>query len=266
MRKKLYIIVPIVVGVLIIHALFGHLIFGFPYEQDINKYSTYVHLQPEWNSYPKNILYDVTTVWSNPSPSGNNPFYEEGIGARLKTEYNPNELQYINAKSYVEVNHEFSDCKNGWEPIAYRHAIDVISHQWDNLVGVQLNSDPYVIVYSLLQNPTYIDAEQITKTKSGFSMFVPICTAKESTTYDYSVKINDEKIGFDVYFVSSANERKNYFDNSDEFSYYDGCFGLNYNRFSGTCHNVDRSSGLLIVIPDELNLSLTEITVNLHEK
>lgn len=28
-----------------------------------NKYYNYVHLQPEWNSYPLNILFDVTAKW-----------------------------------------------------------------------------------------------------------------------------------------------------------------------------------------------------------
>ena len=44
---------------------FGHLL--FVYDQDINKYSIYVHFQEEWNSYPVNILFDVTNVWSNPN-------------------------------------------------------------------------------------------------------------------------------------------------------------------------------------------------------
>ena len=266
MRKKLYVVLPVVLGFMIIHALFGHLIFGFPYEQDINKYSTYIHLQPEWNSHPKNILYEITTVWSNPYSGENNPFYEEGIGAHLKTEYNPNELQHIHGKSYVEVNHEFSDCKNRWKPIAYRHTIDVLSSQFNNLNGVQLNSDPYVIVYSPAQNTAYDELQQNVMTKSGFSKFIPICTTKDVTSYDYSVSINDEKIGFDVYFVPSIVERENFHQNFDDFRYYDGCFGLNYHRFSGTCENVDKQSGLLIIVPDELNLSLTKITVNLHEK
>ena len=29
----------------------------------LNKYYNYVHLQPEWNSYPLNLLFDVTTEW-----------------------------------------------------------------------------------------------------------------------------------------------------------------------------------------------------------
>ena len=36
--------------------------------------------------------------------------------------------------------------------------------------------------------------------------------------------------------------------------------------FSGICENIDQESGLLIIIPDNLNRSLTKVKVNLHEK
>ncbi len=112
MRKILYFILPIIaISILLIHAFYGHLIFPFAYEEDINKHQTYIHLQPEWKSYPRNILFDVTTVWPNPNSDINDPFYEYGIGVHLKTEYNPNELSYLYGKSYVELNHELSDCK-----------------------------------------------------------------------------------------------------------------------------------------------------------
>jgi len=265
MRKWYLIFLIIGISFLIIHAFFGHLIFGFAYEQDINKHSTYIHLQEQWKSFPRNILFEVTTVWSNSNSDINDPYYEQGISVHLKTEYNPNELQSLNGKSYVELNHEFSDCKNRWKPIAYRHTIDTISHQFSNLIGTQINSDPYVIVYSPLENSEYGPSEQKTKVKSGFSQFIPICTSKDFTSYDYSVLINDENLGFDVYFVPTIEEKNNFHQNTD-FNYYDGCFGQNYQRFSGTCENVSKDAGLLIIVPDELNFSLTKITVNLHEK
>ena len=46
----------------------------------------------------------------------------------------------------------------------------------------------------------------------------------------------------------------------------EGCFGHNLQSFSGTCENVEKNSGLLIIVPDELHNSLTKISVNLHEK
>ena len=66
LKNKLYFLIPLIAIILILsNAFFGHLIFSSPYGQDINKYSIYVHLQPEWNSYPGNIIYDITNVWSN---------------------------------------------------------------------------------------------------------------------------------------------------------------------------------------------------------
>ena len=264
--KKKYIIVPAAAfAILFVHAFFGQLIFNFETEQEINKYSKYIHLQPEWNSYPRNILFDVTTVWSNQNPNVNDPFYEHGIAVTLKTEYNQNELQYVNGKPFVELNHEYSECEYQWKPIAYRHAIDSAIHQFDNLAGIQQNSDPYIVQYTLQKNLAYDDSKQQSKLKSGYSHFIPICTSKESSSYDYNVKINDDSVGFDVYFVPSIKQQENFHQNSD-FDFYDGCFGKNYQRFSGTCSKVGQNSGLLIVIPDDLNPPLTEITVYLHER
>lgn len=268
MDKKLYFILPIVAFlVILINAFFGHLIFDFSSEQVLNKYSIYVHLLPEWKSYPRNIIFDVTTVWSNPETNRNYPYYEPELDITLKTEYNVNEIQQINQKSFVELKHEFSDCVNEWKPILYRRAVDSVRAQFNYLLGLQVNSDPYIIVYPKIINEEYNISEQKTKLESGYSHFIPICTTKDITSYDFSVKINDEKLGFDVYFVQSIEQLDNYRLETN-FNYYqkDGCFGHNLHSFSGSCDNIEKNSGLLIVIPDEFHNSLTKISVNLHEK
>jgi len=268
MKKKLYIIIPITVfSISLINAFFGHLIFDFGSEQEINKYSVYVHFQPEWQSYPRNIIFDVTTVWENPETNTNDPYYEPDLDIQLKTEYNVNEIQYINEKSFVELKHEFSDCKNEWKPILYRRAVDSARAQFNHLLGLQVNSEPYMVVYPKILNEEYNISEQETKLESGYSHFIPICTAKDVSSYDFSVKINDEKLGFDVYFVPSIEELDNYRQKTN-FNYYqkDGCFGHNLQSFSGSCDNVDKNSGLIIIVPDELHNSLTKISVYLNEK
>jgi len=266
LKQKKFIIIPIVVFLIIfVNAFFGHLIFDLGPEQDVNKYSSYIHLQPDWSSYPLNIIFYVTTVWSNPD-SDSSPYYDDTIAVTLKTEYNQNELRYLYGKSYVELNHEFSDCQNIWKPLLYRYALDSINHQFDTLTGKQLGPEPYIVQYPLIPNNAYTTSEQKVKLESGYSQFIPICTSKDSTSYDYSVKINDKKLGFDVYFVTSSSQRENYHQNFDDFSFYPSCFGENFKQFSGTCENVSPESGLLIIIPDELNSSVTKITVNLHER
>ena len=263
MKSKLYIILPIVAFVVIfVNAFFGHLFFDFENEQSINKYSVYIHLQQQWESYPKNIIYSVTSVWNNPQTNFNDPYYEPELDIQLKTEYNSNELLFINDKAYVELKHEFSDCKNEWKPILYRRAIDGISSYFSNLSGNQLNSDPYIVQYPKKVSEKFSPEEY----ESGYSYFIPFCTISESTSYEYSVKVNDENLSFEVYVVPSIQELENFRKNSD-FTHYpdEGCYGRNFQMFSGICENINKESGLLIIIPDKLNFSLTKVTVNLHE-
>jgi hypothetical protein len=103
--------------------------------------------------------------------------------------------------------------------------------------------------------------------KQGFVQFIPICTAKQTTSYDFSVSINDDNVGFDVYFVDSQDQLDNYLKN-ESFSFYthDDCYAINHQSYSGTCSDVSSEGGLLIVIPDDLELSLTKVRVNIHER
>jgi len=66
MKRIFYFIIPVIAFTLILsNALLGHLIFDSSYDQNINKYSIYIHLQSDWKSSPGNILFDITNVWSN---------------------------------------------------------------------------------------------------------------------------------------------------------------------------------------------------------
>ena len=90
--KKIFFIFPVIAFILIFsNMLFGHLLFTS--DQDINKYSIYVHFQEEWNSYPVNILFDVTNVWSN-SNSNNYTYSTDFSNVSDFDNYNSNNLQY----------------------------------------------------------------------------------------------------------------------------------------------------------------------------
>jgi hypothetical protein len=249
--------------------LFGHLLFDSPYDQDINKYSVYVHLTSEWQSYPGNIFYEITNVWSNPDSEANsNTFnYDPSVETSLVTDHNYNQLQYQNQKSFVELKHEFSNCESSWKPILYRYAIDSVRNNLEYMQGKQLINDPYVQIFPDITNENYDSEKQKNLVKQGFAQFIPICTAKNSTSYDYSISVNDKNTAFDAYFVPSENELDNYL-NEDSFTFYSqsGCFATNKQSFSGTCNKVDQNAGLLVIIPDNLKLSLTKIKINIHER
>jgi hypothetical protein len=268
MKRIFYFIIPVIAFALILsNALFGHLIFDSSYDQSINKYSIYIHLQSDWKSSPGNILFDITNVWSNPNSGYDaKSFFITSSDISTLTDYNSNQLQYQHQKSFVELQHEFSDCSLNWKPVSYRYAIDSIRNKIELIQGTQLNDDPYVSLVPNIQNEKYDIKNQREFVKEGYVQFIPICTVHESTSYEYAISLNDENIAFDVYFIPSKNEITNYL-NSDSFRFYtqEGCSAQNHHSFSGICENVEKNSGLLIVLPDNLELSLTKVKISIHE-
>jgi hypothetical protein len=232
-------------------------------QQAINKQSVYVHLQQEWASYPGNIVYDITNVWTRTS---NDKQLSPQARLEMSRKTNVEEVHYTHGKSYILVQHDNTDCHDIWEPHYARFGADVLRHQIEYLEGLQQSPDPNINLYRSVpsKQDNSIHESQI---KSGYSQFVPICTEKNTTSFDYSVRINDGSVGFDVYFVPSMQEQQNYDKNGTFQYYYTGqCFGKNYASFSGTCSNVGKDSGLLIVVPDSLSLPLTKFDVWLYEK
>jgi hypothetical protein len=54
----------------------------------------------------------------------------------------------------------------------------------------------------------------------------------------------------------------------EPYFYYteSGCFAKNLISHSGTCPNVSKDSGIMIIMPDDINRSLVKATVNIYEK
>jgi len=262
MKNIYYGILPVVAFLLILmNAFYGHTTFVSGSEQVVNKYEVYVHLQPEWNVYQKNILFEITNAWDMTDSSEIK--FEKNV-----VNHNYNELQYIGDKSYVELKHDFSDCQEVWQPILYRKAVDILRNEIELFQGKQLISDSVVPMYSDIENKSNGKDEQQLKIKDGFSQFIPICTSKENTSYDYSIKTDSNNVGFDVYFISSQDQQNNFHDFENNFEFYtaDGCYAKNKKSFSGTCDNIGKNSGLLIIIPNELDKPLTKVFVGLKEK
>ncbi|MFB5626738.1 MAG: hypothetical protein ACE5R5_00915 [Nitrosarchaeum sp.] len=262
MKKIFYIVIPVAVFfVIFLNAFFGHLLFASETQHVINKYSVYVHLLSEWNSDSKNIIFEVTNSWYKSDKTNvNHVFVAES------KEYNTNQLQTINGKSLIELKHEFSDCQEEWQPMLYRKAVDNIRHEIEFIQGNELSKDPDVSVYPDIENKNYDNSEQQLKIKNGYVQFFPICTSKDITSYDYSVKTDNKDLGFDVYFVPSSIEREHFTNSKFAFYSESGCFGQNKQSYSGTCKNIKKDSGLLVIFPDELKPWTTKVTVNLYEK
>ncbi len=262
MKTRLYVIAIIAAFVLILsNAFYGHELFSANHPEDISKYSIYVHLQPEWSSHPSNLLFEVTNVWNNKNAS-ETIYYDELSEIPALDEHNYNQLQYIGKKSFVELKHRFSDCHSNWQPILYRYAIDSLQNQFAIMGGAAIDEHPYAIMYT---NVSLISG--LYDYATGYVQFIPICTSEETTSYKYSVKINDADVAFDVFFVNDTISYTKFIENPDTIDHFytQGCFGLSRTSFSGQCQDISKDAGLLIWIPDDLNLSLTKIIVNLRE-
>lgn len=217
-----------------------------------NEYSNYVHFQPEWKSYPKNLIIDVSTSWERLIISGEDEISDiSKHGAKQKK----NILQYVNSKPVVVVNHDYMDCQSQWFH-GVKTSLDFVGNHLE-----------LFLENKSIRNTQYSNESQKQKLQDGFAQFIPICTSKDSTNYKYSISINDKFIGFDVYFVPSYVQQWYYFLYSENFEYYldEGCYGNNFQKFSGTCMNVDKNAGLLVVIPDDLKRPYTEISIKLTE-
>ena len=85
----------------------------------------------------------------------------------------------------------------------YRYAIDSVRTQIELIQGSELNNDPYVSIFPNIKS--------MNSTASEFYVqFIPMCTDKKTTSYEYSISIDDETSGFDVYFVDSKKQFENY--------------------------------------------------------
>lgn len=232
-------------------------------QQSINKQSIYVHLEPGWKSYPGNIVYEITNVWSRQDTTQLSA--QERL--EISKQNNVDEIRYTHDKPYILVQNSNTNCRDSWEPHYARFGADTLRHYIEYATGLQKSPDPNITLYTLAPSRQNLD-EQQAQLKSGYSQFIPICSSHDGASFDYTVRINDSTVGFDVYFVDSPVQQENYDTGNGQFTYYsDGtCFGKNYERFSGTCNNVGKSAGLLIIIPDNLTLPLTKIQIWLYEK
>lgn len=257
MRLRNVLVIAMIAAVIIYYVVTAFVL----QPQAINKQSFYVRLHSDWNSYPGNIMYDVTNVWAREARD------HLDAQTRLDLSKQANRVEQMHGKSYVLVHHGDSNCYDDWEPHYARFGVDTIRHHIEYTMGIQQNPDPNIVMYSPLPGPRTL-GDHSSQMAAGYSQFIPVCTHKESTVFDYTVKINDESVGFDAYFVPSSAEQHDYLYNRADFTVHDGdgCSAENYVRFSGTCDGVGKDSGLLVVLPDRLSLPLTKVEIWLYER
>ena len=246
------VLIAMAFGGILLNALYGHHLYGSPYGQVLTKYTSYVHLQPGWGSAPANILYDVTISW-NGSP-------QEGDA------YNSNHVTSQRGLDVVVLQHGFSDCSHGWSPPLYRYGADMLRSHILYLQGAQLDPDPYVPAMSDAPNESYPDSVQASLVRDGYVHFVPACSDDAASSFQYSVSVNDPDLAFDVHFVPSISAVDDYLQGGAFPEYTaESCSATNHLSYTGFCGGVGPGSGLLVILPDDMDQSLTRVSVAMRQ-
>ena len=259
-----------IVGIAAILAVLDIVEFYMPMEfedMSVNRHSLYVHLDPVWNSYPSNIVFDVTSTWNKSNAVLDDSQKYVPFDETLPDNYGTNELDSMHEKSFVRLSHQNNQCQYNFQPHHYRSTVDVIRQNIEVAMGLQLTNDPYNIQFPNVKNTLYSDSQQESKLPTAFAHFIPICMISDISNFDYSIRIDDKTIGANLYFVPSISEYESYKETGTFFYYTEpGCFAKNLISYSGTCSNVTQDSGIMIILPDDVSRSLVKVTLNIYEQ
>ena len=232
----------------------------------------YVDPLPTWASSASNIMDKATYAWESVNPDLE--FIEvttpeqANFSVQWVKEFGVEHVGYAYGSWFIEVGLGDSNCGDGktWQPYSENYVTDIMTHEIGHVLGWDHVDDPNSIMYPTAINWEYGRVEESTTLTNGYGYFLPVCTVKDVTTFDWSVVSDDTTYGFDVFFVPSSNEFDNWIA-GESFSYFqdDGCSANNMLSVSGTCEGVTSDSGLLVIMGDTVTNPLTQISINYQE-
>ena len=231
----------------------------------------YVEPLPEYASYANNVMELSTTAWED--VNDDLEFIEvtspeqANFQVQWVKEFGVEHVGYAYGSWFIEVGLGDSNCGTGmWQPYSEKYTTDIMTHEIGHVLGWDHVDDPDSIMYPVALNWEYGIVETSKTLTNDYGYFSPICTSKDSTTFNWHVSSDDPTYGFDVYFVPSIDEFDSWVEDGT-FSYFDdtGCFAENMISVGGTCEGVTSESGLLVLMGDKATEPLTEITLAVQE-
>jgi len=221
-------------------------------------------------SYAGSLVSDATKAWSDANP--NIKFWtapseqQADLYIQWIRDYGTNPVGETISGQVIQIGLGDSHCGGKWQPFSSKTLYHIALHELGHFLGFEHSNDPNSIMYPSV-NIEYGTVTIEQNLAPAYVWFVPICSTKQVTAYDYSVSINDPQYGVDIYFVPSQTESANT-SSGNAFQYYagDGCHAENYLSYADSCDGVGAGSGLLIMTDKQVTNDLTKVIVNLTER
>ena len=243
----------------------------FSYQRIQNTYFVYVENPPSIAENADNVVYEATKAWMDANPRMN--FYEasspEKADFRVQwvKEFGTEYVGYAFGNKFVEVGLGDSNCNGIWQPYSQDHVEFIMKHEIGHILGYDHVDDPKSLMYPIALNKEYDWVIKKYTLGSGYGQFIPICSVKALTSYQFHVSIDDPTHGFDVYFVPSKDSLDKW-SKGEKFRYYsdENCFSEGYLSIGGKCHGVKKESGLFVITDSVLSEEIATITVQYKEQ
>jgi hypothetical protein len=141
-----------------------------------------------------------------------------------------------------------------------------MTHEIGHILGLGHVNNPNNIMYPYMMSHEYGVIGDVSKLAKNYGSFLPLCTIRDNTSFNYYIDSDDPKFGFDVYFVSSKDEFNKWL-KTGSFNYIKArdCSAENMISVGGTCKDVSTGNGLLILMGEKTSKPITEISVKLEE-
>ncbi len=115
-----------------------------------------------------------------------------------------NWCENVNAKNPMIIGHEF--CGEVWHQYSDDYITETMIHELGHTLGYGHVDDPSDIMYFEGSDAEYAIESHEKTSIPGYVYFIPACTFKDSTQYQYEVSVDDNAFRFNTYFVHSYQE------------------------------------------------------------